>query len=138
MNRNPTLMELAPGRLLRVSERQLGVFFCGETFAFVLAPSTLEAAQRVARWHGCRFQFNPANGSAAFLKLGRADRLLVSTLERMVLFGGHAVSQAQAAFRRLSSTNRCPSAPTTSARAVSTQPLQERTRWVAPSRSAHR
>ena len=50
MNRNPALMELAPGKLLWVSERQLGVFFCGETFAFVLRPRTRAAAERVARF----------------------------------------------------------------------------------------
>ena len=91
MNRSPTLMDLGPGQVLWVSERQLGVFFCNETFAFVLNPRTRAAAERVARWHGCRFQFNPANGSAAFLKRSRASALLVSSVERVAMRCGHAL-----------------------------------------------
>ncbi len=93
MNRNNALMDLASGEVLWISEKPLGVFFCGETFAFVLNPRTRRAAERVARWHGCRFQFNQANGSAAFMKRGRLSGLLVSRLESVKLWSEHALSR---------------------------------------------
>lgn len=108
MDRNSRLMNLAPGEVLWVSERQLGVLFCGETFAFVLNPNTRAAAERVARWHGCRFQFNPANGSAAFLKLGRVSGLLVAAIEVVALWSCHALSRVQLTLRRLAADRSSP------------------------------
>ncbi len=99
MNRNHALIDLAPGQVLWVSEKQLGVFFCGETFAFVLNPRTRRAAERVARWHGCRFQFNQANGSAAFMKRNRASGFVVSSLESAVLWCEHKLAHARLALR---------------------------------------
>ena len=81
MHRNSTLLDLAPAEVLRVSEKQLGVFFCVETFVFVLPPHTRRAANRVARWHGCTFQFNETNGTASFTKLDRASALIVRVPE---------------------------------------------------------
>lgn len=95
MNRNSALMDLAPGQGLWMSEKQLGAFFCGETFAFVLNPRTRRAAQRVARLHGCGFRFNKANGTAVFVKRGRITGLLVSWFERGVLRSEHALYQAR-------------------------------------------
>jgi hypothetical protein len=95
MNRSNALMNLAPGQELRMSDKQLGVFFCGETFAFVLNPSTRRAAQRVARWHGCTFRFNKITGSAAFVKRDRASGFLVSRMESVVLWSRRALTQAR-------------------------------------------
>jgi hypothetical protein len=102
MRRNPALMELAPGQVLWVSEKQLGVVFCSETFTFVLNPRTRRAAERVARWHGCAFQFNQANGSAAFIKRNRVSGFLLSWLESGILACEHALLQARLVVRRTS------------------------------------
>jgi hypothetical protein len=100
MRRIPALMKLGPGQVLWVSERQLGVVFCGETFTFVLNPRTRHAAERLARVHGCAFQFNQANGSAAFIKLGRASSLLLSWYASVILSVEHALSEMRQAGRR--------------------------------------
>jgi hypothetical protein len=105
MNRNNALMDLAPGQELRISEKQLGVFFCGETFQFVLNPRTRRAAQRVARWHGCRFRFNPANGCAAFVKRDWVSGSLLSRLESALLWSEHALSQARLRVRAATFTH---------------------------------
>ena len=95
MNRNKVLIELAPGQQLRISETRLGAFFCGETFAFVLDPCTRRAAERVARWHGCEFQFNPATGCSAFVKRGRISATMVSMVESAVQCFEHMTSRAR-------------------------------------------
>lgn len=101
MNRNNALMDLAPGQELRISGRQLGVFFCGETFVFVLNARTRRAAERVARWHGCRFRFNAANGCAAFVKRDWASGRLASCWETAVLLCERTLSQARLAARSI-------------------------------------
>ena len=95
MNRNKALIELAPGQTLRMSEGRLGVFFCGETFAFVLDPCTRRAAERVARWHGCEFRFYPATGCSAFVKKGRVSGTLVSMFESAIQWFEHMTSRAR-------------------------------------------
>jgi hypothetical protein len=95
MNRNKALIGLAPGEQLKISEKQLGTFFCGETFSFVLNPRTRRAAERVARWHGCRFQFFPATGCSAFVKRGRVSGGLVSLLESAIQWSEHMISRAR-------------------------------------------
>ena len=95
MNRNKALIELAPGQQLRISENQLGVFFCGETFAFVLDPRIRRAAERVARWHGCEFQFYPATGCSAFVKRGRVSGTLLSLFESAIQWCEHMTSRAR-------------------------------------------
>ena len=95
MNRNKALIELAPGQQMRISEKQLGAFFCGETFAFVLDPRTRMAAKRLARWHGCRFQFYTATGCSAFIKRGRASGTMVSMFETTIQCFEHMTTRAR-------------------------------------------
>ncbi len=65
MNRNKALTQLAPNDLVLVEANALGSLFCNETFKFVLAPCTRRAAERIARWHGCRFEFHELRAAAA-------------------------------------------------------------------------
>ena len=95
MNRTQALIELAPRQTLRMSEGRLGAFFCGETFSFVLDPRTRRAAERVARWHGCRFQFDAATGSAAFVKRGRVTGNLVALFESAIQWSEYVTSRAR-------------------------------------------
>jgi hypothetical protein len=97
MHRNPELVDLAPGDILWVSERQLGAFFSPETFMFVLDPVTRRAARHVARWHGCRFEFNQASGSAVFMKRGRAAGLVLSSIESLTLWWAHLLASMRLA-----------------------------------------
>ena len=95
MNRQKALIELTPGQQLKISDKQLGAFFCTETFAFVLDPRTRRAAERVARWHGCEFRFYSTTGHSTFVKRGRVSGTLVSTFESAVQSFEHMISQAQ-------------------------------------------
>ena len=95
MNRNKALIALAPGQQLRISETRLGAFFCAETFAFVLDPCTRRAAERVARWHGCEFQFYTATGCSAFIKRGRVSGTVVSLFESSIQWFEHMTSRAR-------------------------------------------
>ena len=87
MHRNTALTRLAPNEFVLVAPNQLGAFFCGETFKFVLDPCTRRAAERVARWHGCRFQFHESTGCGSFEKrsriMGFAFALVESAVQRM-------------------------------------------------------
>ena len=95
MTRNKALIELAPGQILRMSEGRLGVFFCGETFTFVLDPLTRRAAERVARWHGCEFRFYPATGCTAFVKKSPVCGMLVSVFESAIQWFEHMTARAR-------------------------------------------
>ena len=95
MNRQQTLIELAPGQQLKISDKQLGAFFCAETFAFVLDPHTHRAAERVARWHGCEFHFYSATGHSTFVKRGRLSGALVSLAESGVQWFEHSLSRTR-------------------------------------------
>ena len=81
MIRNKALTELTPGQRLRMSDKQLGAFFCGELFAFILVDRTRRAAERLARLHGCTFQFDATTGGGAFVKRHWTSGLLVSLVE---------------------------------------------------------
>jgi len=102
MRRNPQLIELAPGDMLWVSERQLGAFFSPETFMFVLHPTTQRAARHVARWHGCAFAFNQTSGSAVFIKRGRTTAFVLSSFESFTLWCVHLKSSARRAAHSVS------------------------------------
>jgi hypothetical protein len=95
MNRQNALVALTPGQQLKISEKQLGAFFCTETFAFVLDPRTRRAAERVARWHGCEFHFYSATGHSTFVKRGRMPGTLVSLFESAIQRLEHMISRAQ-------------------------------------------
>jgi hypothetical protein len=84
MNRNKALIELAPHEVVLVTPRQLGAFFCGETFRFVLDPCTRRAAERIARWHGCEFQFHESTGCGSFEKRGWLAGFVVALVESAV------------------------------------------------------
>jgi hypothetical protein len=95
MNRQKALTALTPGQQLKISDKQLGAFFCTETFAFVLDPRTRRAAERVARWHGCEFHFYPATGHSTFVKRSRVPGALVSSFESTIQWLEHMMSRAQ-------------------------------------------
>jgi hypothetical protein len=95
MNRQKALIKLAPGQQLKISDKQLGAFFCPETFAFVLDPHTLRAAERVARWHGCEFHFYPTTGHSTFSKRSRVSGALVSLSESAIQWFEHMLSRAR-------------------------------------------
>jgi hypothetical protein len=84
MVRNKVLIELSPHEHVLVDANRLGALFCGETFEFVLDPCTRSAAERVARWHGCRFQFHDSTGCGAFVKRSRIAGIVVALIESAV------------------------------------------------------
>ncbi len=99
MVRSKALVELFPYEHLLINANRLGALFCGETFEFVLDPCTRRAAERVARWHGCRFQFHESTGCGAFMKrsriMGVAVALVESTIQRLERWKHSASSTAQ-------------------------------------------
>ena len=84
MTRNKTLMELSSGEHLLIEASQLGTLFCPETFVFVLDPCTRRAAERIARWHGCRFEFHETTGCASFVKRGKISGTVTAFLETAI------------------------------------------------------
>jgi hypothetical protein len=106
MNRNQALAGLSPYDHVIVDANHLGAFFCGETFRFVLDPRTRRAAEHVARWHGCTFEFHASTGTAAFIKRGRISGYAVTLFETLVLWVEHlsAASRAGIDRRRASPT----------------------------------
>ena len=88
MIRNKALTELTPGQRLRMSDKQLGAFFCGELFAFILVDRTRRAAERLARLHGCTFQFDATTGCGAFVKRHWTSGLLASLVESAIQWLG--------------------------------------------------
>jgi hypothetical protein len=84
MHRNNALTQLATNEFVLVDPNQLGAFFCGETFKFVLDPCTRRAAERIARWHGCRFQFHEATGWGSFEKRSKVTGFALALVESAV------------------------------------------------------
>jgi hypothetical protein len=84
MNRNKALTQLAPNDLVLVEANALGSLFCSETFKFVLAPCTRRAAERIARWHGCRFEFHESTGCGSFAKRDRVTGFALALVESAV------------------------------------------------------
>jgi hypothetical protein len=82
MNRNRALSQLAPNDLVLVEANALGSLFCSETFKFVLAPCTRRAAERIARWHGCRF--HESTGCGSFEKRSRVTGFALALAESAV------------------------------------------------------
>ncbi|MDQ1256502.1 MAG: hypothetical protein QG656_1098 [Candidatus Hydrogenedentes bacterium] len=98
MNRNKALTGLAPSDFVLVEANALGSLFCGETFKFILDPCTRRAAERIARWHGCRFQFHESTGCGSFVKRDRVTgfafalvEAAVQRMERLAQGQAHAV-----------------------------------------------
>jgi len=100
MNRNQALAGLSPYDHVIVDANQLGALFCGETFTFVLDPRTRRAAEHVARWHGCTFEFHESTGTAAFVKRGRIAGSAVTLFETAVLWAEHLSAASRAGIGR--------------------------------------